>query len=130
MLLQERAGVAGGVVGVGAEKRDLRPVAPRRRGEQRELAATGPAPRGPGVDDDRVAAERADPRRQERPGAQELVCLGLERRQRDRGSWGRRCASRWVRLGRTGEGRADVPDQRRAAGPPEHADVAVPKELA
>ena len=62
MLVQERPGVAGRIVAVGPEERDFGAVAMGRRGEQGELLLTWSAPARPGVDDDGIALQRADPR--------------------------------------------------------------------
>ena len=81
VLGEERARVAGGIVGVGAEERDLSSVAGRGGGEQTELRAARPAPRCPGVDHDRIAPQRADAGGERGLATEQLVCLLVQRGQ-------------------------------------------------
>jgi hypothetical protein len=75
VLFEEGAGVARGVVGVGADKRDVLSVGCARGGEQLELLGAGLTPGRPGVEDDRVAVQRLDAGAERRLGAQQEAGL-------------------------------------------------------
>jgi hypothetical protein len=101
-----------GVVLVHAQERDPPAVFHRQLLKDRELGLTGNAPRRPQVDDDRVAAQRVQPRLQRLGFATEqLICLGVDggqlrgrapKRGPDRGAAGTRAVG--------GRGRATAGD--------------------
>src|SRR5881275_770542 len=99
-LLQELGGVALVVARVDADERHLAAELLRRVLEVGEFAAARPAPRRPLVDDDRMTAQRREPRL-ERGGAarQERARLLLERgdRRRRTRSGARRAGARAAR---------------------------------
>ena len=85
VLAQEGLGVALVVLRVHAEEGDAPAVPAREAGEERELEAARPAPRGPLVDNDRMAPQRAELLLERRRATtQELVGLAVERRQASR----------------------------------------------
>jgi len=79
MLGQEAPSVAGRIGGVDAQEGGAPAVPCRRCREQAELGAARRAPRGPRVDDDRIAAQRAQPGRQCRLVAEQLTRLPVQR---------------------------------------------------
>ena len=119
VLGQEGPRVARVVVDVGPEKRDMPTVFGRGGGEQAELGAAGRAPRAPRVEHDRVAAQAADPDGQRRLACEQLIGLGMNRRQRSR----RACQLRLDggrggrSLRRAGQGVSNLALERRATEP-------------